>query len=83
MAVNYKMFVILKNIKSTFSVIWRTPPTKSGWPDSNRRPLAPHASTLANCATPRFNHHTPRRTNKVVFDLFNRFKEQIGQLEKV
>ncbi len=25
----------------------------SGWPDSNWRPLAPHASTLANCATPR------------------------------
>ena len=26
----------------------------SGRPDSNWRPLAPHASTLANCATPRY-----------------------------
>ena len=25
----------------------------SGWPDLNRRPLAPHASTLPDCATPR------------------------------
>ena len=25
----------------------------SGWRDSNPRPLAPHASTLAICATPR------------------------------
>ncbi len=25
----------------------------SEWQDSNLRPLAPHASTLANCATPR------------------------------
>jgi hypothetical protein len=25
----------------------------SEWSDSNGRPLAPHASTLANCATPR------------------------------
>ena len=27
---------------------------KSGREDSNFRPLAPHASTLANCATPRY-----------------------------
>lgn len=26
----------------------------SGRPDLNRRPLAPHASTLPGCATPRF-----------------------------
>ncbi len=26
---------------------------RSEWSDSNWRPLAPHASTLANCATPR------------------------------
>lgn len=26
----------------------------SGWPDLNRRPHAPHAYTLANCATPRY-----------------------------
>ncbi len=26
---------------------------KSGYADSNGGPLAPHASTLANCATPR------------------------------
>ncbi len=27
--------------------------TKSGWRDLNPRPLAPHASTLPGCATPR------------------------------
>jgi hypothetical protein len=31
-----------------------TPPvTRSGWRDSNPRPLAPKASALPSCATPR------------------------------
>ncbi len=31
----------------------------SGREDSNFRPLAPHASTLANCATPRITPEKP------------------------
>ena len=35
----------------------------SGWSDSNRRPLAPHASALPGCATPRpaVEYHRPNR----------------------
>ena len=40
----------------------------SGWEDSNFRPLAPHASALANCATPRnFCKDTTFFDMKVIF----------------
>ena len=41
---------------ATFSV---APCFLSGREDSNFRPLAPHASTLANCATPRITPEKP------------------------
>ena len=34
----------------------------SEWQDSNLRPLAPHASMLANCTTPRFAHLKLKQT---------------------
>ncbi len=39
--------------KSAIILMYRNSADSSGWPDSNWRPLAPHASALANCATPR------------------------------
>ena len=42
-------------LKSPFHLMakWASHPAMSGRLDSNQRPLAPHASTLPNCATPR------------------------------
>ncbi len=39
--------------------------TKSGWPDSNRRPLRPKRSALANCATPRLDDSIAQSGSKI------------------
>src|SRR6185312_1550299 len=38
--------------------------TQSGWPDLNRRPLAPEASALPGYATPRCLHGTALQLNQ-------------------
>ena len=42
--------ILIKTIKGQQIVCC---PFMSEWPDSNGRPLAPHARMLANCTTPR------------------------------
>lgn len=39
----------------------------SEWPDSNGRPLAPHARMLANCTTPRNCKNALQRYNILLF----------------
>ena len=50
-------------------VIFDIPPilsiTQSGREDSNFRPLAPHASALANCATPRYYYYIKKNLYKL------------------
>ena len=46
------------NVSTSFRKTW------SEWPDSNGRPLAPHARMLANCTTPRL---LSRRKNTKTF----------------
>lgn len=68
------------SLQMTCFVVW------SGWRDSNSRPLAPHASALPGCATPRtenvkyidaFPKKQERRTKKSPLPFFSRFVEPL------
>ena len=47
--------------------------TWSEWPDSNGRPLAPHARMLANCTTPRLLSRCKNTTFLNTITIFNHF----------
>jgi hypothetical protein len=40
----------------------------SGWPDLNRRPLAPQTSALPDCATARGDRRDPRKRRRSAVD---------------
>ena len=46
---------------------------ESEWRDSNSRPLAPHASALPGCATPRLKNRDITRFFLIVQKLFDFF----------